>query len=73
MKKFISLVALATLLISAVSCREAEQITDLQENLNPSAKIVNLSENVNFAKDSIYVSTANSETKDPPVKDGQGW
>ncbi len=73
MKKFISLVALATLLISAISCRETEQMADLQENPNSSAKVINLAENVNFAKDSIYVSTTNDETKDPPVKDGQGW
>ncbi len=72
MKKFISLVALATLLVSAFSCREAEQITDLQENQNLSAKVMNTSENGNFAKDSTYVSTANSETNDPR-KDGQGW
>ncbi|WP_295677693.1 hypothetical protein, partial [uncultured Empedobacter sp.] len=44
MKKFISLVALATLLISAVSCREAEQIADLQENPNLSAKVMNVSD-----------------------------
>ncbi|MEC5395248.1 hypothetical protein [Bergeyella sp. RCAD1439] len=73
MKKFISLVALATLLFSAISCREAEQISDLQEDQNLSAKIMNASENRNIANDSIYVSTTNSETKDPPVKDGQGW
>lgn len=72
MKKFISLVALATLLVSAFSCREAEQITDLQQSQNLSAKVMNVSENGNFAKDSIYVSTANSETNDPR-KDGQGW
>ncbi|MBT0549577.1 hypothetical protein [Riemerella anatipestifer] len=72
MKKFISLVALATLLFSAVSCREAEQISDLQEDQNLSAKVMNVSENGNFAKDSIYVSAANSETNDPR-KDGQGW
>lgn len=72
MKKFISMVALATILISAVSCREAEQITDVQESQNLSAKVMNVSENGNFAKDSIYVSTANSETNDPR-KDGQGW
>lgn len=72
MKKFILLVSLAALLISAVSCREAEQMTDLQENQNLSAKVMNVSENGNPTKDSIYVSTANSETKDPR-KDGQGW
>lgn len=72
MKKFISMVALATILISTVSCREAEQITDVQESQNLSAKVMNVSENGNFAKDSIYVSTANSETNDPR-KDGQGW
>lgn len=73
MKKFISLVALATILISAVSCREAEQIADLPENPNLSAKVMNVSENGNFAKDSIYVATANSETKDPPDRDGHNW
>ncbi len=66
------MVALATILISTVSCREAEQITDVQESQNLSAKVMNVSENGNFAKDSIYVSTANSETNDPR-KDGQGW
>ena len=66
------MVALATILISTVSCREAEQIIDVQESQNLSAKVMNVSENGNFAKDSIYVSTANSETNDPR-KDGQGW
>ena len=32
MKKFISFVALATLLFSAIGCREAEQISDFSEN-----------------------------------------
>ena len=73
MKKFISMVALATILISTVSCREAEQITDLRKNQNLSAKVMNTSENGNFAKDSIYVATANSETKDPPDRDGHNW
>ena len=67
------MVALATILISTVSCREAEQITDVQESQNLSAKVMNVSENGNFAKDSIYVATANSETKDPPDRDGHNW
>ena len=71
MKKFISLVALATLLISAVSCREAEQITDLKESqsFNLSAKV---------AQDSVVINSstntpAENTPKDPPVKDGHDW
>ncbi len=73
MKKFISLVALATLLISAVSCREAEQIADLQDSQDLSAKVMNASENSSLAKDSANTPTVNDETKDPPDRDGHNW
>lgn len=48
MKKFISFVALATLLFSAIGCREAEQISDFSENQNLkfAAKTVNDSANI---------------------------
>lgn len=48
MKKFISFVALATLLFSAIGCREAERISDFYENqdLKFAAKTVSDSANI---------------------------
>ncbi|WP_419868006.1 hypothetical protein [Chryseobacterium sp. CT-SW4] len=84
MKKFISLVALATLLVSVVSCREADNITDIEEDIITMK--MNKMKMVNTAKvaDTVQEADApvavadNSEslTEDPPTdppKDKQGW
>lgn len=73
MKKFISLVAVATLLISAVSCREMEEISNVSENQNLrlSAKVKKDSVEVNSTSENT--TTVENLPKDPPDKDGHNW
>lgn len=70
MKKFISLVAMATILFSAVSCRESEEISGSLVERKLSARVYSDSTKVIT---SDYNPTVENEPKDPPVKDGQGW
>ena len=75
MKKFISWVAVVAILVSVVSCREAEELTDVPETNYVNAKL---------KKDSLVIKTENPSSLassntvddvagDPPKKDEIKW
>lgn len=75
MKKFISWVAAVAVLVSVVSCREAEELTAIPETNYVSAKL---------KKDSLEIktenhtsldtsNTVNDAEGDPPKKDEIKW
>lgn len=73
MKKFISFVALATLLFSAIGCREAEQISDFSENQNLKFAAKTVNDSANIQTNAENNTKMENTPKDPPVKDGHNW
>lgn len=72
MKKFISCVAAATIVLSVISCREAEEMAELSVKQNSTAKLKNNSVRYNATTDDIAIVEIDKK-KDPPVKDGDDW
>ncbi|MDP9955288.1 hypothetical protein J2X97_000925 [Epilithonimonas hungarica] len=77
MKKFISILAIAVITTSFISCRQEDETADLQESVTQ--------QNINLRKtgDSAQVGTVTNATTsaaaapeldpDPPVRDGTRW
>lgn len=77
MKKFISILAIAVITTSFISCRQEDETADLQESVTQ--------QNINLRKtgDSAQVGTVTNATisaatapeldPDPPVRDGTRW
>ena len=75
MKKFISWVATVAVLVSVMSCREAEDLTTVPEtNYHANAKLKNDSLDEKTEDSSSNTSnTASEEEGDPPKKDEIKW
>ena len=75
MKKFISWVAAVAVLVSVMSCREAEELTAVTEtNYHANAKLKNDSLDEKTEDSSSNTSnTVSEEEGDPPKKDEIKW
>ena len=75
MKKFISWVAAVAVLVSVMSCREAEELTAVPEtNYHANAKLKNDSLDERTEDSSSNTSnTVSEEEGDPPRKDEIKW
>lgn len=68
MKKFISCVTAATIMLSVISCREAEELAVLPVKQNSTAKVEN-----NSVRYNATTIVEIDKKKVPPVKDRHHW